>query len=317
MAFIFFSCEKKVKKLYFIFAMFLPICCIYYYYYYYFYIKENINIYALFSIQSLSKILIVIPYLFSKKCRSVKRQKMKSIINISKKDITIFFLNIVIYFIKILFNTLDYVINYTAIFEYLFEIITIITISLLMKFINNFIFFSHHKISFSIYISIAVVSVIFCWHMKIIKLIINTSILLFILAMFIYTFEFFLEGIVVVYYKYLMENKNLSFYIACSFGGFLDIIFTVISLLLLHKKFQIKYFDISFIINDIKNALTPYNFFILFFSFVYQFLFFYILYEYQLFIEKYSILFQSLHNHFYLQFWILILYFGVLKAFYF
>ena len=188
-----------------------------------------------------------------------------------------------------------------------------------MKFINSFIFFSHHKISFSIYISIAVVSVIFCWHMKIIKLNSYIPIFLFILIMFIFTFEFFLEGIVVVYYKYLMENKNLSFYVVCSFAGFLDIIFTVISFLLLYKKFQVIYFDISFIINDIKNALTPYYFFVLFFSFAFQFLFFIYYMNIQLFMEKYSVIFQSLHKHFYLQFWIIafILYFGVLKAFYF
>ena len=102
-------------------------------------------------------------------------------------------------------------------FEYLS---LIIFLSLLMKYVSKFNFYAHHIISIKIVsIIIIILAIVIIFNLN--NNLSTPYLISFASTLLLYSL---LNSVVYTYYKYLIEQKNISFYIVCSFFGFIEFI---------------------------------------------------------------------------------------------
>ena len=227
MAVIYFSCERKIKKIYyyiftltllFILSFIIPLL-----------MQSNaINDNIIFA---MSRILFIIPYILYNK---YKKYSLKVNFNFTKNDWIIFSLFIPIRFFLMAFqlfinNKVIYiVVNYFIIryFQYLF---IIFFLSLLMKFVSKFKFYIHHIISLIISsLILAALSVAAILKINFRRFETPHLIILIIITLL----NFIFISISITYYKFLIDEKNISFYIICFFYGLIDFLFIIVSIII-------------------------------------------------------------------------------------
>ena len=110
---------------------------------------------------------------------------------------------------------------YNIIFEYFDYLLLIIFLSLLMKYVSKFNFYTHHIVSIiigSIIIIILAILIIFNINYNDLSI---PNLISFATTLILYCL---LKSVIYTYYNYLMEQKNISFYIVCFFYGFIEFI---------------------------------------------------------------------------------------------
>ena len=193
---------------------------------------------------SLGRSLAFIPYIIYKLFFSSKSENQLSS-NFCIKDWIIFILMI---FLQSLYNLTNlFIYNYSKYYDYISnyiidsfsEILIIIILSLLMKFMNDFNFHIHHKISIIISCLFTFIfGFIIIYNMK------CNSITLFIMYSIMNFFNIFIESISIFYQKYLMDKKNISFYLCCSFCGIFDFINSILYDWLFKEKISFNFSDL-------------------------------------------------------------------------
>ena len=230
MAFFYFSFEQKVNKILIYFFLILLLMILYFLFL--FKKKPYFDYIIDLYLDCISRILLFIPYISYKLCSS-KEKEWKLPSNFTSKDWIIL---VLIIFIDIFYNISFLLFYYfpnsgeaiTSIMFYMEEIFTIICLSLLMKFVTNFNFYTHHKFS----IILSFLFIIFFGIPEIIKYyspifkIVSPSLQL--IGIIILCFRIIFKSICSTYMKYLMEQKNITFYLIATFFGLEDLIFSVI-----------------------------------------------------------------------------------------
>ena len=89
-----------------------------------------------------------------------------------------------------------------------------------MKYVSKFNFYAHHIISIKIVsIIIIILAIVIIFNLN--NNLSTPYLKSFASTLFLYSL---LNSVVYTYYKYLIEQKNISFYIVCSFFGFIEFI---------------------------------------------------------------------------------------------
>ena len=246
MGLIYFSFENKVKKLYlYIFICFILI--ISYSFLSISFVEEiyyDDNSIEILYIDCFGRILLLIPF-YIYKLYSLEKNNCK-LNDFTTKDWIIFILIIIIdifynaslvffCFYKIFVNAIDY-----STMTYIEEIFIMICLSLLMRFVTSFNFYSHHI--FSLIFSFLLIFIF--GIISIIKyspsLISNIDLSLKIIGSIILIFKIFFISLTSVYQKYLIEQKMISFCLVGFFFGFIDFIILVAinSIFKINQKFN-------------------------------------------------------------------------------
>ena len=171
--------------------------------------------YILFPyVNSLSRILIIIPYFIEKKC--IKYDDKKPPSKNTKYDYIIFILNIFINTLFILFSK-----AYSG-FYFSFQGTILLFLSIFMRFSTDFKFYKHRIIGIIIFFIFSIIIDILISFYKLTKEPFRFSQLIIQLIYFI------LYSVTLNYRKYLMEAKYVSPFMVCSIFGLLDLIFQII-----------------------------------------------------------------------------------------
>ena len=209
-------------------------------------------------IESISKIIVIIPYFIYKICSKkeyiTSLKNKKSISNNNIKDYIIFILVVIIEFLFSIF-----LIELRSKNNY-YEVIVLFYFSLLMKIYTDFKFYKHRIVGLIIFSIFSITKEILTF-----RLTFNfTNILLNIYFLFLFAIIFY-------YQQYLISLRNISFYIVCSFYGLIDSIFLIITKILYselglyinYKNYKISKFHNELIFKNYSTILVkvlPYFF---------------------------------------------------------
>ena len=171
--------------------------------------------YILFPyVNSLSRILVIIPYFIEKKFIKSNYKKLPS--KNTKYDYIIFILNIFINTLFILFSK-----AYSS-FYFSFQGTILLFLSIFMRFSSDFKFYKHRIVGILIFFIFSIIIDILSNSYEKTKVTFEFS---QIIIQFIY---FILYSVTLNYRKYLMEAKYVSPFMVCSIFGLLDLIFQII-----------------------------------------------------------------------------------------
>ena len=231
MSYIYFSLEDRIKKfLYYLilFSIFILLyCCL---------LERNQHFMAgYYYFDCGGRVLLFIPYAIYKIC-SFKKNRLQLKSNFTSKDWIIFFLMI---FVRIFNNVCDifsneYPVfgrNISSIMIYFQNIFTIIFLSLFMKFVKDFNFYSHHRFSI-------ILSFLFTIAFGIVKIKYNPSKAIYsnanlqMIGLIILFFKVIFISLCATFEKYLMEQKKIFFCLVGSLFGFVDMIFRKVYVLI-------------------------------------------------------------------------------------
>ena len=276
------SCEPKSKKLYslliIISAAAIPLKLRDCFEIFPFNELKNIEKY----LQNISKMIVILPYIFAKYYGNKKIYNMNKIkelsSNVSIKDyiilvlivLTKFSYNLIEINNKLKFDSYSY--------DFFNSVNILIFILLLMKFISNYKFYNHNILSLTlIAFSVFIVQII----------IIKNKIFLVL-----FIFSSFLNSISISYEQNLIINKNISLYKVCFFYGLINFILYIVKDIIsikcgLYFTYKGQLIDIEKFYKEIIFC----NFFIIFIKSLY-YIFFYIIifYSYYLIIYNFSII---------------------------
>ena len=242
---------KKILKKFYYYIFILTILYSFYSFILIFTTIRNVNDVL---IDPSSRILFVIPYIIYNNCISNEYSR-KFNFNFTKKDWILFVLIIFIRFIYMAFTLFFETIpgfgflNYFII-NYFRCLLIIIILSLLMKFVSKFNFYIHHITSLGISSLIII--------MLMISLIYNVNFEFFpppslAILVIIFFLNLILISISLIYCKYLMDKKNISFYLVCFFYGLVDLSSAIISIIIFNNTSIFKY---SFGVINFKKILV-------------------------------------------------------------
>ena len=176
------------------------------------YFKEAFQLFS--YVNSLSRILIIIPYFIEKKC--IKYDDKKPPSKNTKYDYIIFILNIFINTLFIWFSK-----GYNC-FYFSFQGTILLFLSLFMRLSTDFKFYKHRIIGIIIFFIFSIIIDILISFYKLTKEPFRLSQLIIQLIYFI------LYSVTLNYRKYLMEAKYVSPLMVCSIFGLFDFIVKII-----------------------------------------------------------------------------------------
>ena len=290
MALILCSFDNKIKMLYRYYFIFL-LLSVFKFFFNYKIKNEDFDDHNLLFTDPISRVLLIIPYIIYNKCISSKYNN-RFTLNFATKDWIIFILIFFIHFFYNVFYLFGYYFgkldnSYDYMVECSTEFLIIIFLSILMKFVSNFRFYSHHVASVIIaFIFTIIFGIIFFYKSNYYLYIYFSQAIINVLIIIFY---YFLECIYITYHKYLLDKTSISFLIVCSFYGFIDFIFIFAGYFILNINFSISdYIDRVIIFEIIINIIC----FSLFFYFYYR-----IIYEYNIiYAEILSFFFNTIES---------------------
>jgi hypothetical protein len=207
------SCDNKTKNLYLYILGFVISFAVILIMRVQDYFKEAFQLFS--YVNSLSRILIIIPYFIEKKC--IKYDDKKPPSKNTKYDYIIFILNIFINTLFVCFSK-----GYNC-FYFSFQGTILLFLSIFMRFSSDFKFYKHRIVGILIFFIFSIIIDILSNSYEKTKVTFEFS---QIIIQFIY---FILYSVTLNYRKYLMEAKYVSPFMVCSIFGLLDFIFQIIS----------------------------------------------------------------------------------------
>lgn len=215
------SFDQKQKKLYLLLFLFLLVNIIN------IILQDKIEFKSVFVfyyyIKPMSKILNIIPFFINKKYFKVDRHNSELTQSLPKNNIKDYIILILVIIGTFLTNIIIMINDDKGMDILIYNKISlsILIFSLLSKYFSEFKFYSYRIISFIMFFIAA--SIIDIWIYKL-----NDKPnfkIAHIILIIIYTI---FSSIFWIYQKYIIEHKYISFYIACSFFGSIDLIFYII-----------------------------------------------------------------------------------------
>ena len=206
------SCDNKTKNLYLYILGFVISFAVILIMRVQDYFKEAFQLFS--YVNSLSRILIIIPYFIEKKC--IKYDDKKPPSKNTKYDYIIFILNIFINTLFVCFSK-----GYNC-FYFSFQGTILLFLSIFMRFSTDFKFYKHRIIGIIIFFIFSIIIDILISFYKLTKEPFRFS------QLIIQLFYFILYSITLNYRKYLMEAKYVSPFMVCSIFGLFDFIIQII-----------------------------------------------------------------------------------------
>lgn len=251
------SFDNKIKMLYRYYFIFL-LLSVFKFFFNYKLKNEEFDYHNLLFIDPISRVLLIIPYFIYNKCITNKYSD-RFTLNFAKKDWIIFILIFFIHFFYNVFYLFGYYFgkldnSYDYMVECSTEFLIIIFLSILMKFVGNFSFYSHHVASVIIaFIFTIIFGIIFFYKSNYHQYIYFYQSAINVLIIIFY---YFLECVNITYHKYLLDKTSISYLIVCSFYGFIDFIFISAGYFILNINFSISdYIDKNIIFEAIINII--------------------------------------------------------------